>query len=108
MSQLSIASQLAAIEKQKDLLAKNEADIKAESHGKVFIQIIKMVKYAVLTLSEITAAYYDHKTKQVAKVIIKPSKASSTMPRTMKGLKLPPKYRNQLSQIRLGHAVGLV
>ncbi len=44
MTKLSIAAQLAAIQKQKDLLEKKEAALKAESHGKVLIQIIKMAK----------------------------------------------------------------
>ena len=63
MSKPSIASQLAAIQKQKDLLAKKEAALKAESHGKVLALIVKMAKDAGLTLAEITHAYESQKTK---------------------------------------------
>jgi DNA-binding protein H-NS len=96
MSKLSIAAQLAAIQKQKDVLAKKEAALKAESHCKVLIQIIKMAKDAGLTLAEITSAYDRNKPKQVAKAKLKPSKTNSTKPHTMKGVKLPPKYRNPM------------
>ena len=57
MSTKSIASQLAAIQKQKEILLKKEAALKAESHGKVLIEIVKMAKDAGLTLADITQAF---------------------------------------------------
>jgi hypothetical protein len=48
-------------EVQRDLLSKKEAALKAESHGKVLLQIVKMAKDAGLTLAEITAAYDEKK-----------------------------------------------
>ena len=98
MSKLSIAAQLAAIQKQKDILAKKEAALKAESHGKVLIQIIKMAKDAGLSLAEITSAYEGHKTKLPLKATEKKSKNKSVKHHTLKGVKLPPKYRNPLDQ----------
>ena len=94
MSKSSIASQLAAIQKQHDLLSKKEAALRAESHEKVLIQIIKMAKDASLTLAEIAAAYADKKSKPS----VTPNKSSKTTSKlkshTMKGVKLPAKYRN--------------
>ena len=46
MSSKSIASQLAAIQKQKEMLLKKEAALKAESQGKVLTEIVKMAKDA--------------------------------------------------------------
>lgn len=107
MSKLSIAAQLAAIQKQKDLLLKKEAALKAESHGKVLIQIIKMAKDAGLSIVEITSAYEGHRTKPSIKATEKKSKNSLVKPHTMKGIKLPPKYRNPLdpSQTWTGRGV---
>ena len=96
MSKPSIAAQLAAIQKQKDHLAKKEAALRAESHGKVLIQIIKMAKDAGLSLEEIASAYEVNKTKPTSKVVAKPSKTTSLKPHTMKGVKLPPKYKNPM------------
>ena len=66
MSKLSISAQLATIQKQRDLLSKKEAALRAESHGKVLLQIVKMAKDAGLTLAEITSAY-DGKKNQTGK-----------------------------------------
>ena len=100
MSKLSIAAQLAAIQKQKDILAKKEAALKAESHGKVLTLIIKMAKDAGLGLSEITAAFDGNKSKtsskSLPKTASKPKNNKSGKAHTMKGVKLPPKYRNPL------------
>jgi hypothetical protein len=63
MSKPSITSQLAAIQKQRDLLAKKESALKAELHGKVLTQIIKMAQDAGLTSAEITHAYESQRTK---------------------------------------------
>jgi len=97
MSKPSIAAQLATIQKQRDLLSKKEAALKAESHGNVLLQIVKMAKDAGLTLAEITSAYEDKKTKLAntpKKAAKPPSKLKS---HTMKGVKLPAKYKNPLN-----------
>jgi DNA-binding protein H-NS len=97
MSKLSIAAQLASIQKQRDLLSKKEAALRAESHGKVLLQIIKMAKDAGLTLAEITSAYDDKKTK-LANTPKKANKSSNKLRQhTMKGVKLPAKYKNPLN-----------
>jgi DNA-binding protein H-NS len=97
MSKPSIASQLASIQKQRDLLSKKEAALKAESHGKVLLQIVKMAKDAGLTLAEITSAYDDKKTKP-ANTPKKSTKSSTKLKtHTMKGVKLPAKYKNPLN-----------
>ena len=94
MSKLSIATQLAAIQKQKDTLAKKEAALKAQSHEIVLTQIIKMARDAGLSLAEITAAYEAHKQKTTIKPKVKSTKSGVSKPNTLKGVKLPPKYRN--------------
>ena len=97
MSKPSIAAQLAYIQKQRDLLSKKEAALRAESHGKVLLQIVKMAKDAGLTLVEITSAYDDKKTK-MAKTLTKTTKSSNKLqPHAMKGVKLPAKYKNPLN-----------
>jgi DNA-binding protein H-NS len=97
MSKPSIASQLLAIKKQRDLLAKKEAALKAESHGKVLVQIVKMAKDAGLTLAEITHAYESQRTKLIPTTKTPSKKSSRAKAHTMKGAKLPAKYRNPLS-----------
>jgi DNA-binding protein H-NS len=97
MSKPSIAAQLASIQKQRNLLSKKEAALRAESHGKVLLQIVKMAKDAGLTLAEITAAYDDKKTK-LANTPKKAAKSSNKLKsHTMKGVKLPAKYKNPLN-----------
>jgi DNA-binding protein H-NS len=97
MSKPSIASQLAAIAKQRELLAKKEALLKAKSHGKVLNQIIQLAKDAGLTIADITEAFENKKTKPsvTAKKFTKPS--SRAKAHTMKGVKLPAKYKNPLN-----------
>jgi DNA-binding protein H-NS len=107
MTKLSIAAQLASIQKQRDLLSKKEAALKAESHGKVLLQIVKMAKDAGLTLAEITAAYDDKKTK-LANTSKKSTNSSTKLKfHKMKGVKLPAKYKNPLNpnQIWTGRGV---
>ncbi len=97
MSKPSISAQLAAIQKQRDLLSKKEAALRAESHGKVLLQIVKMAKDAGLTLAEITSAYDDKKTK-LANTPKKTTRSSNKLKsHTMKGVKLPAKYKNPLN-----------
>ena len=94
MSSKSIASQLAAIQKQKDILLKKEAALKAESHGKVLIEIVKMAKDAGLTLADITQAFNQKSPSKSVKVKKPSSKTNTGKAHTMKGVKLPAKYRN--------------
>ena len=97
MSKPSIATQLAFIQKQRDLLSRKEAALRAESHGKVLLQIVKMAKDAGLTLAEITSAYEDKKTK-LTNTPKKATKSTSKLKsHTMKGVKLPAKYKNPLN-----------
>jgi DNA-binding protein H-NS len=97
MSKPSIASQLAAITKQRELLAKKESLLKAESHGKVLSQIIQLAKDAGLTIADITEAFQNKKTKSsvTSKRLTKPT--SMAKAHTMKGVKLPAKYKNPLN-----------
>lgn len=94
MSKLPFASQLANIQKQRDILAKKEVSLRAEYQGKILNQILKMANDAGLTLAEITAAFDNRKTKSTiaSKNSSKPILKSKT--HTMKGVKLPAKYRN--------------
>jgi DNA-binding protein H-NS len=95
MPKISIASQLASIQKQKEILLKKEAALKAQSHGKILSDIIKLARDAGLTLRDITEALNQ---KPSTKNKSKPSKAieksNAGKPHTMKGVKLPPKYKN--------------
>lgn len=94
MSTKSIASQLAAIQKQKEILQKKEVALKAESHGKVLIEIVKMAKDAGLTLADITQAFNQKLPSKSVKVKKPSSKTNTGKAHTMKGVKLPAKYRN--------------
>ena len=94
MTLKSIASQLEAIQKQKEILLRKEAALKAQSLGKVLVEIVKMAKNAGLTLADITKAFDQKapaKSIKVKKIAAKskPAKANS-----MKGVKLPAKYKN--------------
>jgi len=53
-----------------------------------------MARNAGLTLAEITAAYEGHKQKATIKPKAKTTKSGESKPKTMKVVKLPPKYRN--------------
>ena len=59
---------MAAIQKQRDLLAKIEAVLKAESHGKVLMQVVKMAKDTGLTLDAITKAYESQNGKSISTI----------------------------------------
>jgi DNA-binding protein H-NS len=102
MSTKSIASQLASISKQKELLLKKEVALIAQSHGKILKDIVKMAKDAGLSLEDISQAF-NQKSSAKSKLnnsFAKPhaGKASIGKPHTMKGIKLPPKYRNPADQ----------
>ena len=94
MSKPSILTQLAAIAKQRELLTKKEAALKAELQAKVLNQITQLAKDSGLTVVDITAAFENKKPKVSAQT----KKATKSSPRlkahTMKGVRLPAKYKN--------------
>lgn len=86
MATKNVASQLASIQKQRALLEKKEAALKAKSHDKVLAQIVKLAKDAGLTASDITSALASGKSAKAK--VTKTSKKSG--PRG----KVAAKYRN--------------
>lgn len=100
MSSKSIALQLAAIQRQKEILLKKELALKAESHGKVLAQIVKMAKEAGLTPADITQAFKQKSFAKSVKVKKPVSKLNSSKSHTLKGVKLPVKYRNPHNPIQ--------
>jgi DNA-binding protein H-NS len=97
MSKPSIATQLASIAKQRELLAKKEALLKAQSHGKILSQIVQLAKGAGLSIEDIKAAFENKKSKTNASPK-KPSKLNLRVKsHTTKGIKLPAKYKNPLN-----------
>ncbi len=82
----NVASQLAKIKKQKEILLKKEQALLSKSHDKVLTQIVKLAKDAGLTASDITTALNSNKPAKAKAV-----KASKkTGPRG----KVAPKYQN--------------
>ena len=88
MARTTVANQLAAIRKQRELLDKKEQVLKSKSHDKVLSKIVLMAKEAGLTASDIAKALNAGK----------PSKAGKSSKATKKGAlagkKVAPKYRN--------------
>ena len=86
MATKNVASQLASIQKQRALLEKKEAALKAKSHDKVLSKIVQLAKDAGLTASDITSAMSSGK----------PAKAKSAKASKNTGSrgKVAPKYRN--------------
>ena len=107
MSSKSIASQLEAIQKQKEILLKKEAALKAQSHGKVLVEIVKMAKNAGLTLADITQVFDQKAPAKSIKIKKTAAKSKPVKAHTMKGVKLPAKYRNpqNLTQTWSGRGV---
>jgi len=88
MARSTVANQLAAIRKQRELLDKKEQALKTKSHDKVLAKIVIMAKEAGLTAADINKALSAGK----------PAKAGKA-PRVSKkgalaGKKVAPKYRN--------------
>jgi DNA-binding protein H-NS len=88
MARTTVANQLAAIRKQREVLDKKEHALKFKSHDKVLAQIVAMAKDAGLTAADIGKALSAGK----------PAKAAKT-PRVAKkgalaGKKVAPKYKN--------------
>ena len=88
MARTTVANQLAAIRKQRELLDKKEQALKSKSHDKVLAQIVTMAKEAGLTASDITKALSSGKS---AKAVKAPKTAKKG---ALAGKKVAPKYRN--------------
>ena len=85
MARTTVASQLAAIRKQRELLDKKEQALKSKSHDKVLAQIVILAKQAGLTAADIGKAMNSGK----------PVKATKTAKKgALAGKKVAPKYRN--------------
>ena len=82
MARNTVASQLAALRKQRDLIAKKEQALLSKSHDKVLTKIVQMAKEAGLTASDISKALGSGKAAKAAKK------------GTLAGKKVAPKYRN--------------
>ena len=88
MARTTVANQLAAIRKQRELLDKKEQALKSKSHDKVLSKIVAMAKEAGLTASDITKALSSGKPAKAGKA---PKAAKKG---TLTGKKVAPKYRN--------------
>ena len=88
MARTTVANQLAAIRKQRELLDKKEQALKAKSHDKVLAKIVAMAKEAGLTAADISKALSEGKAAKSAKG---PKKAGKSV---LAGKKVAPKYRN--------------
>jgi len=85
MARTTVANQLAAIRKQRELLDKKEQALKSKSHDKVLAKIVAMAKDAGLTAADINKALSAGKPAKASKVAKKGALA---------GKKVAPKYRN--------------
>ena len=85
MARTTVANQLAAIRKQRELLDKKEQALKSKSHDKVLVKIVAMAKEAGLTAADINKALSAGKPAKASKVAKKGALA---------GKKVAPKYRN--------------
>ncbi len=88
MARNTVASQLAALRKQRELIAKKEQALLSKSHDKVLTKIVQMAKEAGLTASDISKALGSGKVTKAAKA---PKAAKKG---TLAGKKVAPKYRN--------------
>jgi DNA-binding protein H-NS len=88
MSRITVASQLAAIRKQREMLEKKEQALKAKSHDKVLTKIVALAKDAGLTASDIAKAMGAGKPAKAGKAARAPKKGA------LAGKKVAPKYRN--------------
>jgi DNA-binding protein H-NS len=88
MARNTVAIQLAALRKQRELIAKKEQALLSKSHDKVLTKIVQMAKEAGLTASDISKALGSGKVTKAAKA---PKAAKKG---TLAGKKVAPKYRN--------------
>jgi DNA-binding protein H-NS len=87
----TVASQLAALRKQRELIAKKEQALMSKSHDKVLTKIVQMAKEAGLTASDISKAFGSTKSTKA----VKAAKSSKSAKKgTTAGKKVAPKYRN--------------
>jgi DNA-binding protein H-NS len=91
MARTTVANQLAAIRKQRELLDKKEQALKSKSHDKVLSKIVAMAKEAGLTADDIAKALNSGKSTKAGKA----AKTAKTAKKgTLAGKKVAPKYRN--------------
>jgi DNA-binding protein H-NS len=88
MARTTVANQLAAIRKQRELLDKKEQALKSKSHEKVLAKIVALAKDAGLTASDITKALSSGKPAKAGKAPKAAKKGA------LAGKKVAPKYRN--------------
>ncbi len=88
MARTTVASQLAAIHKQRELLNKKEQALKSKSHDKVIAKIVKLAKEAGLTAGDISKALSSGKSAKVGKTTRAAKKS------VLAGKKVAAKYRN--------------
>jgi DNA-binding protein H-NS len=88
MARTTVANQLAAIRKQRELLDKKEQALKSKSHDKVLSKIVALAKEAGLTAADIGKALNSGKAAKSGKVSKVAKKGA------LAGKKVAPKYRN--------------
>jgi DNA-binding protein H-NS len=88
MARTTVANQLAAIRKQRELLDKKEQALKSKSHDKVLAQIVSIAKEAGLTAADVAKAL---NSSNPAKATKAPKVAKRGV---LAGKKVAPKYCN--------------
>jgi len=88
MARTTVANQLAAIRKQRELLDKKEQALKSKSHDKILAKIVILAKEAGLTAVDITKALSSAKPTKSGKAPKVAKKGG------LAGKKVAPKYRN--------------
>jgi DNA-binding protein H-NS len=88
MARTTVANQLAAIRKQREMLDKKEQALKSKSHDKVLSKIVALAKEAGLTAADITKALSSGKPAKAGKAPKVAKKGA------LAGKKVAPKYRN--------------
>jgi len=88
MARTTVASQLAALRKQRELLIKKEQALLSKSHDKVLSKIVQLAKEAGLTADDIVKALGAGKPAKAGKAPRAAKKGA------LAGKKVAPKYRN--------------
>lgn len=88
MARTTVANQLAAIRKQREILDKKEQALKSKSHDKVLATIVALAKEAGLTAADITKALSAGKPAKTGKAPKAAKKGA------LAGKKVAPKYSN--------------
>ncbi len=88
MARTTVANQLAAIRKQREMLDKKEQALKSKSHDKVLSKIVALAKDTGLTEADITIALSSGKPAKAGKAPKAAKKGA------LAGKKVAPKYRN--------------